>query len=398
MASRPRGFASDNYAGILPEVLAAIASANAPSSESPSSGPPHAGAYGADALTTGRLAALIRRHFGPKAVAFPVFNGTGANVISLLAACPRHAPAAICAESSHAHCDEGGAPEAVGGLKLHTLRVPRGDGKLTPELVESALFDRDSVHRAQASVVSIANTTEMGTVYSPAEVRALADHAHARGLLLHLDGARISNAAAALGCALREFTTDAGVDVVSFGGTKAGAMGAEAVVVLNDALLPALPFLRKTSMQLASKQRFIAAQLVALLEAPGGGGGAGGDDGDEAAAPAPLPLCVRAAAHANAMAARLLAGVRAVAGVELPVEGRSDDAGAGAGAGVAVRANAIFPVLPARVTERLWARGWKFYVWSAATGQVRLMASWDTRPEDVDAFVADLREAMAAEA
>ena len=354
----------------------------------------HAPAYGGDGATQSRLARLVRRHFGAHAVAFPVFGGTGANVVSLLAACPRHAAAVICAESSHCHCDEGGAPEAVAGLKLHTLRTQRADGKLTPELVESALFDRDSVHRAQAGCVSIAQTTEMGAVYSPAEVRALADHAHSRGMLLHLDGARISNAAAALGLPLRAFTTDAGVDILSFGGTKVGAMSAEAVIVLNEALLPALPFLRKTNMQLASKQRFMSAQLAALLEAADGsdalGAGAGAAGGASAVAeegsgsPAPLPLCVRAAAHANAMAARLLAAVRAVPGVYLP-----PDEGP--------LANAIFPMLPPSATERLLAQGWRFYVWSAATGQVRFMTAWDHTEADVDKFAQAVREAMLAE-
>ena len=352
----------------------------------------HAPAYGGDGATQLRLARLVRRHFGAHAVAFPVFGGTGANVVALLAACPRHAAAVICAESSHCHCDEGGAPEAVAGLKLHSLRTQRADGKLTPELVQSALFDRDSVHRAQAGCVSIAQTTEMGAVYSPAEVRALADHAHAHGMLLHLDGARISNAAAALGLPLRAFTTDAGVDILSFGGTKVGAMSAEAVIVLNEALLPALPFLRKTNMQLASKQRFMSAQLVALLEAAdgsesGAAGAAaagaaaaaaaaadgredagaeeeGGGAGAAPAAPAPVPLCVRAAAHANAMAARLLAGVRAIPGVHLPPEDGP-------------LANAIFPTMPPRVTARLLAQGWRFYVWVAATGTVRFMTAWD---------------------
>ena len=358
----------------------------------------HAPAYGGDGATQLRLARLVRRHFGAHAVAFPVFGGTGANVVALLAACPRHAAAVICAESSHCHCDEGGAPEAVAGLKLHTLRTQRADGKLTPELVQSALFDRDSVHRAQAGCVSIAQTTEMGAVYSPAEVRALADHAHSRGMLLHLDGARISNAAAALGLPLRAFTTDAGVDILSFGGTKVGAMSAEAVIVLNEALLPALPFLRKTNMQLASKQRFISAQLIALF-----------DDG----------LALRLATHANAMAARLEAGLRSIPGVVLPTR---------------CEANACFPILPAAANAAL-KKQFRFYVrppstpaararprrvaaaralatarlpplpllaralpqdWVEAIGQVRLMCCWDTTETQVDVLLAAVREVMAA--
>jgi threonine aldolase len=356
----PRGFASDNYAGALPEVLRAVVAANTAQ---------HAGAYGDDDLTE-RLQALTRRHFGECAVAFPVFNGTAANVVSLLAACPRHAPAVICAVQAHIQADEGGAPEVVAGLKLHLVATP--DGKLTPSLVEAQLFDRESVHRCQAGAVSITNATELSTVYTAAEVRALADVAHAHGLLLHLDGARISNAAAALGCSLRAFTSDAGVDVVSFGGTKIGCLAAEAVIVLNPALLPSLPFLRKTNMQLCSKQRFLSAQLIALLQAAEGDDEAPGE-----------PLCVRMGMHANAMAARLLAGMETIPGVVLPQN-------------TCIMANAVFPILPPAVTAALHQAGHRFYVWDGVTGQVRFMCSWDTTAEDVDAFVAAVRAAMAA--
>jgi threonine aldolase len=355
-----RSFASDNYAGVLPEVLQAVVAANSAVHES---------AYGDDSLTQ-TLDASIKAHFGPHAVGFPVFNGTGANVIALSAACPRHAPAVLCAASAHIQCDEGGAPEAAASLKLHLVATE--DGKLTPALLRASLGDQSSVHRSQPACVSITNTTELGTVYSPAEVTALAEAAHEMGLLLHLDGARIANAAAALGVPMRAFTTDAGVDIISFGGTKAGAIAAEAVVVLNPALLTAVPFLRKTLMQLCSKQRFLSAQLVALLEDVDG-----------------TPLCVRAAAHANAMAARLRAGLDLISGVALPPV---------AGEGCKLQANACFPVLPAAVTRRLHAAGWRFYVWDATTGQVRFMCAWDTGESDVDAFLESVRAAMAAEA
>ena len=379
-----RHFASDNFAAVLPEVMRALEASNAAPSAA------HAPAYGGDDETQVRLAHLIRRNFGSAAVAFPVFGGTGANVVALLAACPRSASAVVCIESAHIACDEGGAPESAAGLKLHALRPPPGssDGKLTPALVEAALFDRDSVHRAQAGCVSISQTTELGCVYSVAEVRALAEHAHARGMLLHMDGARISNAAAALGCPLRAFTTDAGVDVLSFGGTKVGAMGAEAVVVLNPSLLPALPYLRKSFMQLASKQRFISAQLCALLEAGTEGGPPCSEAEEEAfasgRAPAPTPLCVRVAARANLMAARLLAGLHGMEGVVLPPVG-------------ALLANAVFPVLPRRVTEALHGQGWRFYVWNEASGQVRLMTAWDHGEKDVEDFLSALREALRLE-
>jgi len=297
-----------------------------------------------------------------------------------MAACPRHASAVICVDSAHIQCDEGGAPELTGGLKMHLVIPPAGDGKLTPALLESQCGD-DSVHRCQAGAVSIANTTELGTVYTVEEVRALADCAHAHGLLLHLDGARVANAAAALGVPLRAFTTDAGVDVVSFGGTKAGAMAAEAVVVLNPQLARSLPYLRKTAMQLCSKQRFVAAQLIALLEAVEGES-AGGVPMPALAPDAPPPLCVRLAARANAMAARLLAGVREIPGVTLP-----------ASTGTGPLANAIFPHLSEGAAAHLRGLGYKFYSWNGATGQVRFMCSWDTSEHDVDAFLASLRAA-----
>jgi threonine aldolase len=353
-----RYFASDNYAGILPEVLSAIASANEG----------HARAYGDDAHTAA-LSVAIERTFGAGALAFPVFNGTAANVLAL-AAVTRRWGAVVCAESAHVHADEGGAPEAVAGLKLWTVRT--SDGKLTPALLAAQLLDAGSVHRAAAGAVSITQTTELGTLYSPQEVRALADCAHAHGLALHMDGARLANAAAALALPMRAFTTDAGVDVLSLGGTKAGALAAEAVVLLpgaaGAAAAAALPFLRKTVMQLASKQRFVAAQLTALLETPPGGG---------------APLAVARAAHANAMAQRLERGLRALphAGLELPPH--------------AAAANAVFPTLPRAVTDALLART-RFYVWDHATGQVRFMCAWDTTPEDVDALVGAVDDAFKA--
>jgi threonine aldolase len=205
-----RGFASDNYSGIHPEVLAAIAAANEG----------HQVAYGEDAYTA-RLQEVMARHFGADAEAFPVFNGTGANVVGLQSMLPRWG-AVIAASTAHINVDEGGAPERVAGIKL--LTVPTENGKLTPELVDREAWGWGDEHRAQPLVVSITQSTELGTLYTPDEIRALADHAHARGMRLHLDGARISNAAASLGLPLRAFTTDAGVDVLSFGGTKNGAM------------------------------------------------------------------------------------------------------------------------------------------------------------------------------
>jgi threonine aldolase len=331
-----RGFASDNYAGVHPDILAAIGAVNVG----------HQTAYGEDVVTA-ELEGLFKREFGEQAQVFPVFNGTGANVVALQA-CAKRWEAVICADTAHIHADEGGAPEKMAGLKLWTLPTP--DGKLTVEIVETAMFDIGSVHRAQPGVISITNTTEMGTLYSAAEVKALADYAHANNLYLHLDGARISNAAAALGLPFKAFTTDVGVDILSFGGTKIGALAAEAIVVLNPQLAASIPFLRKTSMQLASKMRFVSAQLIEIV--------AGG-------------LGIKNARHANAMAAKLDAGLRAL-GFEIPNP---------------TEANAVFPIFTAEQTKALQEH-FRFYVWNYATGQVRLMCAWDTTEDDVDRLIA----------
>ncbi len=242
LSAHPRGFASDNYAGTHPEVLAAIAAANVG----------HAPAYGSDAWTA-HFAEVARELFGPDTEAFPVFNGTGANVLSLQAALPRWG-AVVCAKSAHINVDEAGAPEKVAGLKL--LPVPTTDGKLTPELVDAEAWGWGDEHRAQPLAISISQSTEFGTVYSPDEIRALADHAHARGMVLHMDGSRLGNAAAHLSTSLAAITSDAGVDVLSLGGTKNGLLGAEAVLALNPRAVPGLKYLRKLNMQLGSKMRF----------------------------------------------------------------------------------------------------------------------------------------------
>lgn len=353
MNANPRGFASDNYAGVHPAVMAAMAEVNHG----------HEVAYGEDSVTA-RFDEVVRELFGPNAVGFPIFNGTGANVVALQAATKRW-EAVICASSAHIHVDEGGAPEKMAGLKLWT--IPTSDGKITAEQVAGQIFDMGVVHRAQPGVVSITNTTEMGTLYQVDEIRSLAEVAHANGLLLHLDGARISNAAAALGMSFKQFTTDAGVDLVSLGGTKIGAMAAEAVIVTDAstergrALAEAMPFLRKTSMQLASKMRFMSAQLVALFENQ-------------------AELAIVNARHANAMASRLYDGVVRIAQAhpEVSVENPAE-------------ANAVFPVLPAWLTEKLQA-DYRFYVWNQETGQVRWMCAWDTTVEDVDGLLAKLEQ------
>ncbi|WP_435746998.1 threonine aldolase family protein [Microbacterium sp. PMB16] len=340
-----RGFASDNYSGIHPEVLAAIAQAN----------DGHQGAYGSDAYTA-RLQEVVQAHFGEQAEAFPVFNGTGANVTGLQSMLPRWG-AVIAASTAHINVDEGGAPEKIGGFKL--LTVPTDDGKLTPELIDREAWGWGDEHRAQPLVVSITQSTELGTLYTAEEIRTIADHAHERGMKLHLDGARLSNAAAALDLPLRAFTVDAGVDVLSFGGTKNGAMLGEAVVVLNPAASDGLVYSRKFNMQLSSKMRFVSAQLIALLE------------GD---------LWLRNARHANAMAARL--------------RGEIEDAiAAGTISGVAftqpTQSNGVFATVPDGVADQL-RESFRFYDWDAARNEVRWMCSFDTHESDVDAFVAEL--------
>jgi threonine aldolase len=337
-----RAFASDNYAPALPEAMAAIAAVN----------DGHAVSYGADPVTE-RLAGLVREHFGSRAVGFPVFNGTGANVVGLRAML-RPWQGVICTEIAHLNHHEGGAPEALGGIKL--LTVPAPDGKLTADLAEQRMVDIGDEHAIQPGVVSITQSTELGTLYRVEEMAALADYAHARGMLLHVDGSRLANAAAALGVGLADVSAGVGADVVSFGGTKVGLLGAEVVVVLDPDLLDALPYLRKQSMQLASKMRYVSAQLEALLT------------GD---------LWRRAAGHANAMARRL--GDAAAAHVTLTQ---------------AVEANSVFAILPPEATAALQEE-FRFYVWDEHTGEVRWMCAWDTTEADVDAFAAAIARVMA---
>lgn len=349
-----RGFASDNYSGVHPEVLAAVAAAN----------DGHQVAYGEDEYTA-RLQEVVAGHFGEGVEAFPVFNGTGANVTGLQSMLPRWG-AVVAATTAHINTDEGGAPERVAGIKI--LGVPTPDGKLTPELIDHEAWGWGDEHRAQPLVVSITQTTELGTAYTADEIRAIADHAHGLGMRVHLDGARLANAAASLGLPLRAFTRDAGVDVLSLGGTKNGALGAEAIVVLNPEAAEGLTYLRKLNMQLASKMRFVSAQLIALLE------------GD---------LWLRSAAHANAMARRLRDALDAgLDSGELPGLAFTQE----------TQSNGVFATLPAGVPDRLRDRGFRFYDWDAARGEVRWMCSFDTREDDIDAFVAAIREELGAAA
>lgn len=342
-----RGFASDNYSGIHPEVLAAIAAAN----------DGHQVSYGDDDYTE-HLQTLFRQHFGEQAQAYPVFNGTGANVVALQAVTDRWA-SVICSTIAHINVDECGAPERVGGLKLYP--VPTSDGKLTVELVDREARGFTDEHRAQPQVVSLTQSTELGTAYTPDELRVLCDHAHSLGMRVHVDGSRLGNAAASLGTSLRAITTDVGVDIVSFGGTKNGLMIGEVVVVLNPDAARGMKYVRKSAMQLGSKMRFISVQFEALLTSD---------------------LWLRNATRSNAMASRLAAALRAVPGVTVTQ---------------AVQANAVFAVLPPEVTERLQKR-FRFYTWDESTGEVRLMCSFDTTESDVDSFAAAIAQEMSGSA
>ncbi|HEY7682761.1 MAG TPA: low specificity L-threonine aldolase [Gemmatimonadales bacterium] len=338
--SARRQFASDNYAGVHPEVLQAIAETNTG----------HATSYGDDPYTRQAIA-LFRRHLGEQARAWLLFNGTAANVLGLSAVTrPHHA--VICAEAAHISVDECGATERFTGCKL--LTVPTRDGKLRPADVLGRLQGIGDQHRVQPRVVSITQATEMGTVYSPEEVRALAETAHAHGLLLHMDGARIANAAVTLGGEFSHFTSEAGVDLLSFGGTKNGLMAAEALVFLNGLDPAEMPFIRKQGMQLASKMRFLAVQFIALL----------GTD-----------LWRRNAGQANLMARLLADRIADVSGITItqPVE-----------------ANGVFArVAPAHIAA-LQEHAF-FYVWNADTSEVRWMTAWDTTEEDVERFATAIR-------
>ncbi len=338
-----RGFASDNASTIHPEVLGAIAEANVG----------HVYGYGHDAMTEA-LGDRFREHLGENARAYPVWGGSGANVLCLRAVCRRW-QGVICASTAHLNLDECGAPEAIAGVKL--LAVGGEHGKLAPASVRRMITRIGDEHAVQPRLVSISQCTELGTVYSAAEIRELADLAHAHEMLLHLDGARLANAAAALGTTLGAITTDVGVDLLSFGGTKNGLLGAEAVVFLTPGLDDGFPYLRKQSLQLASKMRFLAAQLDALLS-------------DE--------LWLRNASQANAMAARLAGRASALPGVEISHP---------------VQANAVFARLPRDAVAEL-QRQYDFYVWDEDAAEVRWMCSWDTTEEDVDEFAAALERAV----
>jgi threonine aldolase len=333
-----KSFGSDNHTGAHPAVLRAMVEANSGD----------AVAYGADEWTE-RATARLCEVFGADGGAFLVLNGSGANVLGLSVLLRRH-EAVICAASAHINTDECGAPERLLGTKL--LAVPTPDGKLTPELIAGQLGGRGDEHFAQPGVVAITQSTELGTSYTLAELQKIADFCRASDLRVFLDGARLANAVAYLDCSLAEIGECA--DVLTFGGTKNGAVGAEALIVMGASLAADVPYLRKQQTQLISKMRFVAAQFGALLE----------DD-----------LWRSNATQANAMARRLADGVRGVDGVEIVYP---------------VQANAVFARLQPRHIAAL-RRDWTFHVWDESESVVRWMTAFDTPAEDVDSFLADIR-------
>lgn len=324
-------------------ILAALAQANEQ----------HAIAYGGDELS-GKAEQALKDVFGPTSESFFVFNGTAANILALGSMVQSY-HAVLCAETAHIHCDECGAPEGNLGCKLLTASTV--DGKLTVDSIAHYLHAVGVQHHSQPKVISISQPTELGTVYTPDEIRTLADFAHSHQMYLHIDGARLSNAAAALGCSLADITVDAGADVLSFGGTKNGLLYGEAVVFFRPALAVDFQYRRKQAMQVASKMRYVAAQFLAYLHQEQWRVSAG---------------------HANKMARLLATEVGKIPQVRITQK---------------VDVNGVFAILPAHIIPRLQAR-YFFYVWNEATHEVRWMTSWDTTEEDIYNFVSAIKELL----
>ena len=336
-----RSFASDNNAGVHPEMIDAVRAAN----------DGHVIAYGDDPFTS-RAVKLFQKHFGRDVMVYFVFGGTGANVLGLKAMTKSY-QAVICAETAHVNVDECGAPENYTGCKL--ISIPTPDGKLRVEQIKPLLHGIGVEHHVQPAVITISQATEMGTVYTKKELKTLAGFAHERGMLLHVDGARIANAAVSLDASLKEITADAGVDVLSFGGTKNGMMYGEAVVFFEKKLGADFKYIRKQGMHLPSKMRFISAQFEALLS------------GD---------VWRRGATHANRMAQLLGSELAKLPQIKItqPVE-----------------ANGVFAVIPREYIAALQKK-YFFYVWNEEISEVRLMASFDTTEEDIRDFVRFVRK------
>ena len=338
-----RGFGSDNHSGISPEVLKAIADANVE----------HALAYGDDEYCA-RVEKLFKQHFGEQAVVSFVFNGTGANTMAIDAMVRSH-EAVICAETAHVNVDECGAPQRIVGCRLLTVDTP--DGKLTPELVMTRMHGFGFEHHSQPKAITITNSTELGTLYTISEIKALADLAHKHNMYLHMDGARLANAAVALNCTFKEMTTDAGVDVVSFGGTKNGLMIGESVVFLNPELAKDYKYRRKQGLQLCSKMRFLAVQFEAYFN---------------------NELWRRNAEHSNRMAQLLYNKVKNIPQVKVVYP---------------VQVNGVFVQLPRNVWTEL-QKQYFFYDWDLDNDVVRWMCSFDTTEADIENFVAALKQLL----
>jgi threonine aldolase len=338
-----RSFASDNNAGVHPDILKAISAANQG----------HVVGYGDDSHTHSAQA-LFKKQLSEDVEVFFVFNGTAANCLSLKALTNSY-HAVICSEAAHIYVDECGAPEKFTGCKL--VPVPAKNGKLTVDAVRSAYHGIGDEHHVQPKVISITQATEVGTVYRPNEIRDLAGFAHDHGMFLHVDGARIANAVAALGLSLRQATRDLGIDVLSFGATKNGALGAEAVVFFNPELAANFKFYRKQGMQLASKMRFISAQFEALFT---------------------NELWLQNARHANRMAQLLKREISKIPQVKIIYN---------------VEANGVFAQIPRKAIAKLQKR-YFFYVWNEAQSVVRWMCSWDTTADDVKQFAEFVRQSV----
>lgn len=344
MTTNKRGFASDNNSGVHPNILNAMASVN--------NG--HTIAYGDDPYTEEAIK-LFRNEFGDHVEVFFVFIGSAANVLGIKAATQPY-NAVICADTAHINVDECGAPERFSGCKL--LSVPTPDGKLTVDLVRKHMHGFGFQHHSQPKVISISQPTELGTLYTPEEVKTLADYAHEHNMYLHMDGARIANAAVALCMNFRQFTTDAGVDILSFGGTKNGMMYGEAVVFFNPKLADDFMYTRKQGLQLASKMRYISAQFNAYLS---------------------NNQWSQTAKHANSMARLLAKELEVVPQVKITQP---------------VQVNGVFAIVPEHIIEKLQAE-YFFYMWDENRSEVRWMTSWDTTEEDIKNFVAKIKELLA---
>lgn len=338
-----RGFASDNNAGIHPDILKEIIASNAG----------HVTGYGSDVYTE-QASKIFKEHLGSSAECYFVFTGTAANVLGL-SEITRSWNSVITASTAHLEGDECGAPEKFIGCKILVVDTP--DGKINPGLIEKHMHGIDFEHHSQPKVISITQSTEMGTVYSVEEITSLAQYAHARGMLLHMDGARIANAAVSLNLSFKAFTTDAGVDVLSFGGTKNGMMYGESICFLKPGLSSDFKYIRKQGMQLASKMRFISAQYIGYFR---------------------NDLWKTCAAHANAMAGLLADSLEKIPQVKITQK---------------VQSNGVFVIMPDDIAEKI-NNHYFFYPWDEKRSEYRLMTSWDTQKEDIEGFVRILKKEL----